>query len=84
MPVIDRQDDNSAEAAYEGNMLPEDNHIRGSMTLQEVAGCAGISVDQLRRILGVGQDVPAGERIGRLARSLGFTMADVRQRLFGN
>lgn len=67
------------EAVHTSNEQPADDHIRGSMTLQEVAGIADMNVDQLKRILGIAEDVPAFERIGRQARARGLGMADFRR-----
>jgi len=72
------------EAAHTGAIDPADYHIRGSMTLDEVANIAAMSVDQLKRVLSINEDVPATERIGRQARARGLSMADVRQMLLTN
>jgi hypothetical protein len=66
------------EAAHTSDLHPADYHIRGSMTLQEVADIADMSVDQLKDILGIAEDTPATERIGRQARAHDLSMADVR------
>lgn len=55
-----------------------DLHIRGSMTLAEVARSAGIDLALLKRELGLPADVDANERLGPLRRSHGFEMSDVR------
>ena len=56
-----------------------DHHaIRGASTLAEVAQVKGISVEELRRRLGLPATVPAHERIGRLGRQYGFTVPHVR------
>ncbi|MBN1346817.1 MAG: DUF4405 domain-containing protein [Phycisphaerae bacterium] len=52
--------------------------IRGSSTLAEAARAMGMSVDELRRRLGVPASVSAEERIGRLGRQYGFSVPDVR------
>ena len=72
------------EAADTGGIDPADYHIRGSMTLDEVANIAAVSVDQLKGVLGIAEDVPAFERIGRQARGRGLSMADIRQMLLTN
>jgi hypothetical protein len=57
--------------------------IRGSMTLGEVAGQAGMDVGQLKRLLGLPPGVSANERLGRLRRRFGFQMSDVRRAVGG-
>ncbi len=54
------------------------NVIRGSSTLEYVASLKGITVPELRKRLGLPENVPAHERIGRLAREFGFSVSDVR------
>lgn len=74
----------TTEVIHTSSVQPGDYHVRGSMTLQEVSNIAGMSVDQMKHVLGIAADVPAFERIGRQARSLGLSMADVRQMLLTN
>ena len=72
----------ATEANHANSVRPGDDHIRGSMTLQEVANIAGMSTDQLKRVLGIAENVPASERIGRQARDRGLSMVDVRKMLW--
>jgi len=60
---------------------PESEWIRGSMTLQEVADRAGLSVDEVRRRLGLPAEVPAGEKLGRLRQTYALEMDAVRRSL---
>ncbi len=53
--------------------------VRGSMTLQEVADGAGLSVDQLKEWLGLSASVGGDERLGRLKQAYGLEIADVRR-----
>ena len=78
------QDAGATEADHTSNVRPVDDHIRGSMTLREVADIAGMSTDQLKRTLGIAENVPALERIGRQARGRGLSMVDVREMLLAN
>ena len=78
------RDSNATEVVQTSDVHPTDDHIRGSMTLQEVANVTAVSVDQLKRVLDIAEDVPASERIGRQARGRGLSMADVRQMLLTN
>jgi len=55
------------------------DQIRGSMTLAEVADLAGLSVERLRQALGLPEDAPADEQLGRLRQRYGFQMSDVRR-----
>lgn len=52
--------------------------FRGSMTLQEAAEEAGLSVGRVRNILSLPNDTPTEEHLGRLARQRGFDMHTVR------
>lgn len=54
-------------------------HIAGSMTLQEVADANGLSVDRLKELLSLPPDTPADGRLGRLKQRYGFEMAEVRR-----
>lgn len=53
--------------------------VRGSMTLQEVADGAGLTVDQLKEWLGLPASVGGDERLGRLKQAYGIEIADVRR-----
>lgn len=57
----------------------DDLQIRGSMTLEQVAQSANISVELLRDRLGLPPSVAADTRLGHLRREYGFRMSDVRQ-----
>jgi hypothetical protein len=78
------QDADETKAVHTSNVQPDGHHIRGSMTLQQVADIAAMSVDETKRVLGIAEDIPAGERIGRQARARGLSMADVRRMLLTN
>jgi hypothetical protein len=78
------QDADETKAVYTSNVQPNGYHIRGSMTLQEVANVAAMSVDETKRVLGIAEDIPAWEQIGRQARTRGLSMADVRRMLLTN
>lgn len=52
---------------------------RGMMTLQEVEDLTGVPVAYLLDHLGLPQTVSPDERLGRLRRTYGFTMQDVRR-----
>jgi hypothetical protein len=49
------------------------------MTLGELAGFTGVSAEEILRDLGVPEDVPAEERLGRLRRTYGFSMDELRE-----
>lgn len=57
----------------------EDEMIRGSMTLSEVAAASGVSVETIRADLDLPASVPVDERLGRLRRQYGFEIEDVRK-----
>jgi hypothetical protein len=56
-----------------------DSPVRGAMTLADVERTTGVPVDHLVRELGLPPGVAADERLGRLRRAHGFSMADVRR-----
>jgi hypothetical protein len=53
--------------------------IQGSMSLSDVVATTGVPLDYLVRELGLPSDISPDERVGRLARENGFTVADVRE-----
>ncbi len=57
----------------------EDHTIHGSMTLRDVQELTGVPVDHIITTLRLPADVPRDERLGRLRRSYGFEIDDVRQ-----
>ena len=74
------QDGGSVE--YEGGDAEhrgEDHTIHGSMTLRDVQELTGVPVDHIITTLRLPADVPRDERLGRLRRSYGFEIDDVRQ-----
>jgi len=73
-----RDDDHGQAQETHETHAAEHNAIRGSTTLAEVARLKNMSLDELRRRLGVPNDTPANERIGRLGRDQGFSVSDVR------
>lgn len=52
--------------------------IDGSMTLREVEQRTGVPAGVILRGLGLPQEVPVDERLGRLRQQYGFEMEDVR------
>ena len=56
----------------------EDESIRGSMTLAEVAESTGVPVRHLLVSLKLREDTPHDEKLGRLAREHGFSVSEVR------
>ena len=73
-----RDDDHGQAQSTVESHDPEHGAIRGSITLAEVARIKNMSLDELRRRLGLPKDTPGNERIGRLGRDYGFTVPDVR------
>jgi hypothetical protein len=53
--------------------------IRGSMTLSEIERAAGVPADLIIKELGLPPDVEQTERLGRLRRTYGFAIEDVRR-----
>ncbi len=61
----------------------EDHTIHGSMTLRDVQELTGVPVDHIITTLRLPADVPRDERLGRLRRSYGFEIDDVRRIVSG-
>ena len=57
----------------------EDLGIQGAMTLGEVAQSTGVPIEKIVQALGLPADVSPDERLGRLRRTYGFEMDDVRK-----
>ncbi|MGN6368427.1 MAG: DUF4405 domain-containing protein [Phycisphaerae bacterium] len=55
--------------------------LQGSMTLSEAAKACGMTEQELCDRLGVTESVSGDERMGRLVRSCGMTMAEAREKL---
>jgi hypothetical protein len=58
--------------------LEEHGSIRGSMTLREVEQTTGVPARTILRELGLPPDLSTDERLGRLARTYGFGVQEVR------
>ncbi len=74
------------DAEYEGGDAEhrgEDHTIHGSMTLRDVQELTGVPVDHIITTLRLPADVPRDERLGRLRRSYGFEIDDVRRIVSG-
>ena len=72
----------SGRANYEGADAEhpgEDHTIHGSMTLRDVEELTGVPVDHIIASLSLPADVPRDERLGRLRRSYGFEIDDIRR-----
>ena len=69
----------SGDAEHRG----EDRTIHGSMTLRDVQELTGVPVDHIITTLRLPADVPRDERLGRLRRSYGFEIDDVRRAVSG-
>jgi len=61
----------------------EDHTIHGSMTLRDVQELTGVPVDHIITALRLPGDVPRDERLGRLRRSYGFEIDDIRRIVSG-
>jgi len=55
--------------------------LNGRMTLDEAAAACGISLQEARRRLGLPEDYPGSETLGRLRRAWGTTMIRIRKLL---
>lgn len=55
------------------------DQLRGSMSLEQIASLAGVSVDYLVEQLGLPNTVPADARVGQLLREQGLHMSDLRR-----
>jgi len=74
----DRSGVNASEDGWDKGHGIAHDLIRGSMTLMEVEDATGVSVAALKSELGLSEDIPADERLGRLSRQHGFDMEKVR------
>ena len=57
--------------------------LRGSTSIKEAAAAVGVSVEELRRRLGVPADVPDDQTLGRLSQRLGVSMSELRAKAAG-
>jgi len=55
--------------------------INGQITLSEAAAACGLSLEDVRRKLGLPEDYPGTETLGRLRRARGLTMIRIRELL---
>jgi len=55
------------------------DQLRGSMSLEQIASLAGVSVDYLVEQLGLPNTVLADARVGQLLREQGLHMSDLRR-----
>ena len=76
---IANADESVGNAVPRWDLSAEAEVIRGSMTLAEVADTAGVAVEYLVAELGLPEDIPTDERLGRLGRTYGFTLTEVRE-----
>jgi len=53
--------------------------IRGELTLRELEAQTGVPAGHVLRELGLPEEVPRDERLGKLRRRYGFDMARVRR-----
>jgi len=53
--------------------------IKGSMTIAEASALSGVPIDILVKELGMPSGIDSSERLGRLRRTYGFEMEDVKR-----
>jgi hypothetical protein len=53
--------------------------INGSMTLRDVQQRTGVPAKVVAKALGLPDDVPADEQLGRMRKKYGFEMHDLRE-----
>jgi hypothetical protein len=63
----------------EGVASSDDETIRGFMTLEEVASKSGVPVSEILRRLALPPDTAPSEQVGRLLRTHGLDMPDLRR-----
>ena len=78
---VERETTAVGQADRRWNLSAEIEEIQGAMTLSEVSAGIGVTVESLLNTLGLPRDIPADERLGRLARENGFSVAEVREAL---
>ena len=69
---------NRSDTTARWRLGDEPEAITGSMTLGEVAEISGVAIDALIEQLGLPDDVTDDDRLGRIARDNGISVADVR------
>jgi len=67
----------SAEPRWD--LSAESELIQGAMTLEEVAQATGVTLEFLVRELGFPNDTESDDRLGRVARDNGLSVAEVRE-----
>lgn len=76
---VDRSEGSRGENAQRRDSSAETQDVLGSMTLSEVLAGTGITIDELVRQLNLPEGVSPDERLGRIARDYGFSVAAVRE-----
>jgi len=72
-PVPEREDSPADPGAHQERILD----IDGTQTIAGIAARYGIPAAALKESLGLPDDIPDGERLGRLRRRFGFHMSEV-------
>jgi hypothetical protein len=76
-PPVEKKEEpefRNKEAQQEAN-----EYIKGSMTLGELEEQTGIPYRSVLMELGISEDIPPDERLGRLSKLHGFDMTQVRE-----
>lgn len=76
---VERIGAGSRGGEYAGHLGSGPETVRGELTLRELEAQTGVPAEHVLRELGLPEEVPRDERLGRLRRQYGFDMAVLRR-----
>jgi hypothetical protein len=76
---VERISAGSWDGEYAGHLGSGLEAVRGELTLRELEAQTGVPAEYVLRELGLPEEVPRDERLGKLRRQYGFDMALVRR-----
>jgi len=71
--------ENSKEVASSSTVSEENELVKGSMTIAEASALSGVPIEVLVKELGMPSGINPSERLGKLRRTYGFEMGDVKR-----
>ena len=76
---VERIEGGSRGGEYAGHLEAGPETVRGELTLRELEAQTGVPAEHVLRELGLPEELPRDERLGRLRRRYGFDIGDVRR-----
>jgi hypothetical protein len=76
---VERIEAGSWDREYTGHLGSGSEAIRGELTLRELEAQTGVPAEHVLRELGLPEEVPRDERLGKLRRQYGFDMGLLRR-----